>query len=165
MGDTAGNSNNDNSKTTSFSLPPGCRFYPSEEQLLCHYLTNKNAYADETGNPFGYDFIKELDLNECQPYELPKKACYAYGRGGRKRHWFFYCKARVRNGRNSWRAKNGYWIKKERIRKVVKNNSRGKVILGSRASFVFCLGDSLETAVRTDWVMHEYALAHHVKVF
>lgn len=167
MGDTTTNSNNDNSaKTMSFSLPPGFQFYPSDEQLLCYYLTNKNANVDEAGNPFGYDLIKELDLYEYQPYGLPEKACYSYGNGGRKRHWYCYCKVRVRNGRKSRRAKNGYWSKKGRVREIVKSNNRGgKVILGSRTSFVFYLGDSFETAVRTDWVMHEYALVHHVKVF
>ncbi|KAJ0024888.1 hypothetical protein Pint_08744 [Pistacia integerrima] len=166
MGDTTTNSNNDNSgKTMSLSLPPGFQFYPSDEQLLCYYLTNKNANADETGNPFGYDLIKELDLHEYQPHELPEKACYTYGDRGRRRHWYCYCKVRVRNGRKSWRAKNGYWRKKGRVREVVKSNNRGgKIILGSRTRFVFYLGDSLETAVRTNWVMHEYALVHHVKM-
>ncbi|KAJ0087507.1 hypothetical protein Patl1_08914 [Pistacia atlantica] len=165
MGDTTTNSNNDKSgKTMSLPLPPGFQFYPSDEQLLCYYLTNKNANADETGNPFGYDLIKELDLHEYQPHELPEKACYTYGDRGRRRHWYCYYKVRVRNGRKSWRANNGYWRKKGRVREVVKSNNRGgKIILGSRTRFVFYLGDSLDTAVRTNWVMHEYSLVHHVK--
>ncbi|XP_044475359.1 NAC domain-containing protein 79-like isoform X2 [Mangifera indica] len=165
MGDTSNNGNDDTrAKTMPFSLPPGCRFYPSDEQLLCYYLTNKNLNADETGNPSGYDMIKELDLYECQPYELPEKACYTYGRGGRKRHWYFYCKVGARNGRKSWEVRNGYWRKEGRVREVVKSNNKGrKVILGRKTSFVFYLRDSTETTVRTDWIMYEYALVHHVK--
>lgn len=44
------------------------------------------------------------------------------------------------------------------------NNKRGKLVLGTRTSFVFYLGNSLKTAVRTHWLMHEYALDDHVKV-
>jgi len=48
---------------------------------------------------------------------------------------------------------------------VKSNNKGGKVILGRKKSFVFYLGDLTETAVRTDCVMYEYALVHHVLVF
>ncbi|XP_044475366.1 NAC domain containing protein 52-like isoform X4 [Mangifera indica] len=141
-----------------------CRFYPSDEQILSYYLTNKNSNADKPGNPFSYDLIKELDLFEYQPFELPERVCYTYGRGGRKRHWYCYCKVEARKGRKSCEVKNGYWRKKGTVREVVKsNNEGGNVILGRKTSFVFYLGDSMETAVRTDWIMYEYALVHHIK--
>ncbi|KAL5780222.1 hypothetical protein ACOSQ2_010959 [Xanthoceras sorbifolium] len=165
MGDAL---NDSKSRTTSFLLPPGCRFYPSEEQLLRYYLTNKNTNGNEEGDLRGYNLIKELDLYEHEPYELPEKACYAYGYGGRKRHWYCYSKVRVTNGngreKKSRGAKNGYWRRRGKVRDVVAVNRGGeKVVVGTRKSFVFYLGNSPKTAVRTDWVMYEYALVDHVK--
>lgn len=45
------------------SLPPGFRFYPSEQELLNHYLTGKNisATADHVGL-YIYDLIRDLNL-------------------------------------------------------------------------------------------------------
>lgn len=40
----------------------------------------------------------------------------------------------------------------------------GKAVLGRRTSFVFYLGNSPNTAVRTDWVLYQYAQVDHVKV-
>ncbi|KAM2868779.1 hypothetical protein FF1_016802 [Malus domestica] len=141
--------------TSLLSLAPGCRFYPSEEQLLCYYLSSKNAA--EAGKSGGYDLIRELDLYEHDPFELPESACYSYGHGGRKRHWFCYT-VRVLKER---RAKSGYWRRKGRVRDVVGRG--GKVVLGRRSSFVFYLGNSPNDAVRTDWVLYQYAQVDHVK--
>ncbi|KAF2324353.1 hypothetical protein GH714_012759 [Hevea brasiliensis] len=70
----------------SSSLPPGCRFYPSDQHLLCYYLTSKNHTNidadDGNRNVSGYDLIKELDLYSHEPFDLPENACYAYGCGG-----------------------------------------------------------------------------------
>lgn len=37
----------------------------------------------------------------------------------------------------------------------------GKVVLGTSNRFVLYLGSSVKSAVRTDWVLHEYAPVHH----
>ncbi|KAL6207864.1 hypothetical protein ACLB2K_018817 [Fragaria x ananassa] len=145
-------------KATSFYLPPGCRFYPSEEQLLCYYLSRKNTAASDSGD-HGYDLIKELDLYDRDPFDLPDYACYSYGRGGRRRHWFCYT-VRVLKER---RARSGYWKRKGRVRDVV--GGGGKAVLGRRSSFVFYLGNSPKTAVRTDWVLYQYAQVDHLQAF
>lgn len=142
-------------KASSYYLPPGCRFYPSEEQLLCYYLSNKNAEQAKSG---GYDLIKELDLYDHDPFNLPDYACYSYGHGGRKRHWYCYT-VRVLKDR---RAKSGYWKRKGRVRDVVGRG--GKAVLGRRSSFEFYLGNSPKTAVRTDWVLYQYAQLDHLQV-
>ncbi|CAK9135345.1 unnamed protein product [Ilex paraguariensis] len=137
---------------TSYSLPPGSRFYPSDEQLLCCYLTSKN-----NGDPwYGLDVIKEIDLYNYNPFDLPDPACFRFGRGGRKRHWYCFV-SRVLKERGRRRAGGGYWRKMGRVRDVV-GGGAGKVVVGTRKFFVFYLGDEAETAVRTDWVMYEYAL-------
>ncbi|PON65056.1 NAC domain containing protein [Parasponia andersonii] len=144
----------ENPNAASFSLPPGSRFHPSEEELLGHYLRGKNA------NPNGVSLIKELDLYGYDPFELPEGVGYPYGRGGKKRHWFCYTAARAvnRKSREKRRARNGYWRKKGRTTGVM--GPGGNDVLGTKTSFVYYLGRSTKSAVRTDWVLYEYAAAN-----
>ncbi|KAI9118449.1 hypothetical protein K1719_010781 [Acacia pycnantha] len=140
------------------SLPPGCRFYPSEEQLLCYYLPNKNT----GGNFHGCDLIRELDLYDYDPFQLPEIACFSYGYGGRKRHWYCYTARVLKDSRRKTRmVKSGYWMRKGGVRNVL--NDGGNVVLGTRTSFVFYLGNSPKNANRTTWMLHEYALVDHLK--
>ncbi|CAH9077952.1 unnamed protein product [Cuscuta epithymum] len=137
---------------TSFTLPPGCRFYPSEEQILCYYLPEKNGGDHRDG----INVIKEINLYNFDPFNLPDASCYRFGRGGRRRHWFCFV-ARKLKDRRSRRAGGGYWRRKGRIR-VVSEKGAGKVVVGLRKCFAFYLGESPKTAMRTDWFMYEYAL-------
>ncbi|EXC28187.1 NAC domain-containing protein 19 [Morus notabilis] len=146
---------------TSFPLPPGVRFHPSDEELLRHYLSGKNA---EPGGARaeGNNLIGELDLYGYDPFELPNSACYAYGCGGKKRHWFCYTgggAVRERGGKR--RARSGFWRRKGRMRIVMGQGGRGD--LGTRTKFVFYLGNSAKTAFRTNWVLYEYAPIDHLK--
>lgn len=138
------------------AFPPGFRFYPSEAQLLSYYLPNKKA---NPAIPGGYNMIRELhDLPERDPFELPDTLCYSYGYKGRKRHWYCYTAAVVSEEK---KTKSGYWKRKARVRDVV---SREGLVLGTRTSFAFCVGDSPNTALATDWVLYQYALVNHVEV-
>ncbi|KAG6747692.1 hypothetical protein POTOM_047582 [Populus tomentosa] len=153
--------NNKNPKTMSSSLPPGCRFYPSDEQLFCYYLKNKNrTVPNDTDDVNGYDLIKELDLYDYEPFDLPEKACYAYGYKARKRHWYCYTKEQVRVPRR--KAKGGFWRISGRVRDVVVGLG-GEAVMGTRTRFVFYMGNSVKSAVRTGWVLYEYALVDHAK--
>ncbi|KAJ8538098.1 hypothetical protein K7X08_014638 [Anisodus acutangulus] len=136
--------------TTSFSLPPGARFYPSDQQLISYYLSPKNG-----SDHFGFNLIKEIDLYNFDPFNLPDSACFKYGRGGRKRHWFCFV-ARVLKGVKR-RGGGGYWKKIGRVKDVVGAGAE-KVVAGTRRSFVFYLGDCAKTGVKTNWLMYEYAL-------
>ncbi|XP_022974280.1 protein NTM1-like 9 isoform X2 [Cucurbita maxima] len=51
------------------SLPAGFVFRPTEEQLITHYLKNKND-----GNESVVSFIKEIDLYKFEPEQLPDKS-------------------------------------------------------------------------------------------
>ncbi|OWM70861.1 NAC domain-containing protein 71-like [Punica granatum] len=142
-----------------FPLPPGSRFYPSEDQLFDVYLVNKNT------NPSGEDpcnVIRELDLYRHFPPELPDSVCFPYGCGGRKRHWYCYTVRAASRDRRSRRVKGGFWRKRGRVRDVTGGRGR-KVLLGTRTCFVFYSGNSAKTAIRTDWIMYEYALVDHFK--
>ena len=52
-------------------LPPGFRFHPTDEELITCYLINKIADATFTGRAIG-----DVDLNKCEPWELPGDFSY-----------------------------------------------------------------------------------------
>ncbi|KAJ8772825.1 hypothetical protein K2173_028002 [Erythroxylum novogranatense] len=142
------------------SLPPGCGFYPSEEQLLCYYLTHKNrrAVGDAASGSDDFnacDFIKEVDLYSYQPSELPENACFGYSCGGMKKHWYCYTKvsAAEASGRST---KGGFWKMRDKGVQVV--DSAVNSVIGNKSEFVFYLGNPGKSAIRTNWVLFEYAL-------
>ncbi|PPD80251.1 hypothetical protein GOBAR_DD22832 [Gossypium barbadense] len=48
------------------TLPPGFRFYPSDEELVCHYLYKKIANEEVLKGT-----LVEIDLHTCEPWQLP----------------------------------------------------------------------------------------------
>jgi hypothetical protein len=48
------------------TLPPGFRFHPTDEELITYYLINKISDPTFTGKAIG-----DVDLNKCEPWELP----------------------------------------------------------------------------------------------
>jgi len=48
------------------SLPPGFRFYPSDEELVLHYLYKKITNEDVLKGT-----LEEIDLHTCEPWQLP----------------------------------------------------------------------------------------------
>ena len=52
------------------TLPPGFRFYPSDEELVCHYLHNKVANHRFAGATAAGTMV-EVDLHVHEPWELP----------------------------------------------------------------------------------------------
>jgi hypothetical protein len=53
------------------SLPPGFRFHPTDEELITYYLRRKIADGGFTARA-----ITEVDLNKCEPWDLPGKYIY-----------------------------------------------------------------------------------------
>lgn len=53
---------------TQLSLPPGFRFYPTDEELLVQYLCRKVA-----GHDFSLQIIADIDLYKFDPWDLPSK--------------------------------------------------------------------------------------------
>ena len=51
------------------TLPPGFRFYPSDEELVCHYLHGKVANQRFAGGATGT--MVEVELHVHEPWELP----------------------------------------------------------------------------------------------
>ena len=45
-------------------LPPGFRFHPRDEELVCDYLMKKVTSSESS-------FFIEVDLNKCEPWDIP----------------------------------------------------------------------------------------------
>lgn len=59
----------ENDTLSQLSLPPGFRFYPTDEELLVQYLCRKVA-----GHHFSLPIIAEIDLYKFDPWILPSKS-------------------------------------------------------------------------------------------
>ncbi|XP_022154413.1 NAC domain-containing protein 104 [Momordica charantia] len=124
------------------NLPPGFRFYPTDEELVVHFLHRKAALL-----PCHPDVIPDLDLFPYDPWELHGKAL---GEGNR---WYFYSRkieARVTD--------NGYWKPLGRDEPVV--SAATSDIVGMKKYFVFHVGEvgAATGAAKTNWIMHEFRL-------
>ncbi|CAI9760471.1 unnamed protein product [Fraxinus pennsylvanica] len=61
------------------SLPPGFRFYPTDEELMVQYLCRKIA-----GYHFSLQIIGDIDLYKFDPWDLPSKAIFG------EKEWYFF---------------------------------------------------------------------------
>ncbi|KAK4851839.1 hypothetical protein QYF36_018827 [Acer negundo] len=124
-------------------LPPGFRFHPRDDELVCDYLINKITHSDT------FLFI-EVDLNKCEPWDIPESACV----GGKE--WYFYSlrDRKYATGLRTNRATaSGYWKATGKDRAV---HRKGKLV-GMRKTLVFYQGRAPK-GTKTDWVMHEFRL-------
>ncbi|KAF5807555.1 putative transcription factor NAM family [Helianthus annuus] len=120
------------------TLPPGFRFHPRDEELVCDYLFNKLS------------LLVEVDLNKCEPWDLPDTACV----GGKE--WYFYSQRdrKYATGLRTNRATvSGYWKATGKDRSILRN----RTLVGMRKTLVFYLGRAPK-GKKTDWVMHEFRL-------
>ncbi|MED6171650.1 hypothetical protein PIB30_042684 [Stylosanthes scabra] len=127
------------------SLPPGFRFYPTDEELLVQYLCRKVA-----GNHFSLPIIAEIDLYKFDPWILPGKAIFG------EKEWYFFSPRdrKYPNGSRPNRvAGSGYW-KATGTDKVI--STEGKKV-GIKKALVFYIGKAPK-GTKTNWIMHEYRL-------
>ncbi|KAJ0106116.1 hypothetical protein Patl1_19130 [Pistacia atlantica] len=61
------------------NLPPGFRFHPTDEELITYYLTRKVSDVSFTSKA-----IVDVDLNKCEPWDLPGKASMG------EKEWYFF---------------------------------------------------------------------------
>lgn len=128
-------------------LPPGFRFHPTDEELTLHYLLKKVLNRSFTSRA-----IAEVDLNKCEPWELPAKA-----KMGEKEWYFFSLRDRkYPTGLRTNRATEcGYWKATGKDREIY--GSRTGCIAGMKKTLVFYTGRA-PRGEKTNWVMHEYRL-------
>ncbi|KAI5054671.1 hypothetical protein GOP47_0029816 [Adiantum capillus-veneris] len=128
-------------------LPPGFRFYPSDEELVVHYLCKRAS-----SQPFTVPIIAEIDLYKFDPWELPGKALFG------EKEWYFFSPRdrKYPNGSRPNRAAgSGYW-KATGTDKPINMHNGNKV--GVKKALVFYKGRPPK-GDKTNWIMHEYRLA------
>ncbi|MFQ6621235.1 hypothetical protein Gotur_002829 [Gossypium turneri] len=128
-------------------LPPGFRFHPTDEELITFYLLKKVLDSSFTGRA-----IAEVDLNKCEPWELPEKA-----KMGEKEWYFFSLRDRkYPTGLRTNRATEaGYWKATGKDREIY--SSKTSALLGMKKTLVFYRGRAPK-GEKSNWVMHEYRL-------
>ncbi|GLU17671.1 hypothetical protein SLE2022_340280 [Rubroshorea leprosula] len=125
------------------NLPPGFRFHPRDEELVCDYLMKKVTRCDSL-------LLVEVDLNKCEPWEIPETASV----GGKE--WYFYSQRdrKYATGLRTNRATaSGYWKATGKDRTILRKNT----LVGMRKTLVFYQGRAPKGS-KTDWVMHEFRI-------
>ncbi|PIN09961.1 hypothetical protein CDL12_17456 [Handroanthus impetiginosus] len=128
-------------------LPPGFRFHPTDEELITFYLASKVFNGTFSGVE-----IAEVDLNRCEPWQLPDAAKMG------EREWYFFSlrDRKYPTGLRTNRATGaGYWKATGKDREVYSASSGG--LLGMKKTLVFYKGRA-PRGEKTKWVMHEYRL-------
>ncbi|CAO2826807.1 unnamed protein product [Amaranthus hypochondriacus] len=129
----------------SMDLPPGFRFHPTDEELITHYLSFKVVDTNFCARAIG-----EVDLNKCEPWDLPKRAKMG------EKEWYFFClrDRKYPTGLRTNRATEaGYWKATGKDKEIY----RGKSLVGMKKTLVFYKGRAPK-GVKSNWVMHEYRL-------
>ncbi|KAF6163173.1 hypothetical protein GIB67_025037 [Kingdonia uniflora] len=139
-----------NDPVLQLSLPPGFRFYPTDEELLVQYLCRKIA-----GQNFSLQVIGDIDLYKFDPWILPSKAIFG------EKEWYFFS-PRDRKYPNGTRpnrvAGSGYW-KATGTDKIIMTEGRQ---IGIKKALVFYIGKAPK-GIKTNWIMHEYRLKENLR--
>ncbi|GAB2230817.1 hypothetical protein Drorol1_Dr00015111 [Drosera rotundifolia] len=129
------------------NLPPGFRFHPTDEELITYYLLRKVLDSSFSGRA-----IAEVDLNKCEPWELPEKAKMG------EKEWYFYSlrDRKYPTGLRTNRATEaGYWKATGKDREIY--SSKTCSLVGMKKTLVFYRGRAPK-GEKSNWVMHEYRL-------
>ncbi|XP_074311061.1 NAC domain-containing protein JA2L-like [Silene latifolia] len=134
-----------NNPLAQLRLPPGFRFYPTDEELFVQYLCRKVA-----GHHFSLQLIAEIDLYKFDPWVLPSMAIFG------EKEWYFFSPRdrKYPNGSRPNRvAGSGFW-KATGTDKVITTQGRR---VGIKKALVFYIGKAPK-GTKTNWIMHEYRL-------
>lgn len=129
------------------ALPPGFRFYPSDEELVCHYLYKKITNEDVLKGT-----LMEIDLHTCEPWQLPEVAKL------NANEWYFFSfrdRKYATGFRTNRATTSGYWKATGKDRTVV-DPVAGEVV-GMRKTLVF-YRNRAPNGIKTGWIMHEFRL-------
>ncbi|KAL3696441.1 hypothetical protein R1sor_010517 [Riccia sorocarpa] len=130
-------------------LPPGFRFHPTDEELVSYYLTNKVQ-----NNSSNFQAIDEVNLNRCEPWDLPPKTKVA------ENQWYFFSHRdrKYPTGLRTNRATDaGYWKATGKDREVMSSGSPTNKVIGMKKTLVFYMGRAPK-GEKTNWIMHEYRI-------
>ncbi|KAG9457193.1 hypothetical protein H6P81_001701 [Aristolochia fimbriata] len=119
------------------NLPPGFRFYPTDQELVVHFLYRKAARL-----PCHPDFIPDLNMDKFDPWDLEGKALAG------DNQWYFFSRRS-----ESHTSPSGYWKSMGADEPVSCDNN----LVGVKKSLVFHIGEH-PVGTKTNWVMDEYHL-------
>ncbi|XP_020107570.1 NAC domain-containing protein 104-like [Ananas comosus] len=120
------------------NLPPGFRFFPSDEELVVHFLYRKAAHL-----PCQPDIIPTIDLRCNDPWDLNGKAL----QGGNQ--WYFFTRRTPNRA-----TPNGYWSPIDTDEPITSCER----VVGVKKTLIFYYGETPQ-GTKTYWIMHEYHLA------
>ncbi|KAJ4726901.1 NAC domain protein [Melia azedarach] len=129
------------------TLPPGFRFYPSDEELVCHYLYKKIANEEALKGT-----LVEIDLHTCEPWQLPEVAKL------NANEWYFFSfrdRKYATGFRTNRATTSGYWKATGKDRTVLDPTTRE--LVGMRKTLVF-YRNRAPNGIKTGWIMHEFRL-------
>ncbi|KAE8662519.1 Protein CUP-SHAPED COTYLEDON 3 [Hibiscus syriacus] len=129
------------------TLPPGFRFHPSDEELVCHYLYKKIANEEVLKGT-----LVEIDLHTCEPWQLPEVAKL------NANEWYFFSFRdwKYATGFRTNRATtSGYWKVTGKDRTVI--DPITQEVVGMRKTLVFYMNRA-PNGIKTGWIMHEFRL-------
>ncbi|MED6137740.1 hypothetical protein PIB30_067820 [Stylosanthes scabra] len=129
------------------SLPPGFRFYPSDEELVLHYL-----YKKITNEEVLKGTLMEIDLHTCEPWQLPEVAKL------NANEWYFFSfrdRKYATGFRTNRATTSGYWKATGKDRTVLDPITRE--VVGMRKTLVF-YRNRAPNGIKTGWIMHEFRL-------
>ncbi|KAL5229910.1 hypothetical protein ABZP36_028686 [Zizania latifolia] len=132
-------------------LPPGYRFYPTEEELVRFYLRHK---LEGVRGPDIERVIPVADVCSLDPWQLPEvhrpDLCAGDGEP-----WFYFCprqEREARGGRPSRTTPSGYWKAAGTPGWVYSADGRP---IGTKKTMVFYRGRA-PAGNKTEWKMNEY---------
>ncbi|KAL0915762.1 hypothetical protein M5K25_013215 [Dendrobium thyrsiflorum] len=131
-------------------LPPGFRFHPRDDELICEYLSRRASAAADGAEFYGFPAMVDVDLNRCEPWDLPETACV------RGNEWYFFSlkDKKYATGQRTNRATvSGYWKATGKDRQVLRKGE----LVGMRKTLVFYHGRAPK-GKKTQWVMHEFRM-------
>ncbi|XP_020244497.1 NAC domain-containing protein 7-like [Asparagus officinalis] len=133
---------------TSSHVPPGFRFYPTDEELVDYYLRKKIA-----SKRIDLNVIKDVDLYKIEPWDL-QEYCRLGAEEQTEWHFFSHKDKKYPTGTRTNRAtKTGFWKATGRDKPIYKRNN----LVGMRKTLVYYIGRA-PNGQKTDWIMHEYRL-------
>ncbi|KAF9605666.1 hypothetical protein IFM89_018009 [Coptis chinensis] len=129
------------------TLPPGFRFFPSDEELVCHYLYKKIANEKISDGT-----MVEVNLHICEPWQLPDVAKL----GDNEWYFFNFRDRKYATGFRSNRTTiSGFWKATGKDRLIYDPSTNA--VVGMRKTLVFYFGRA-PNGIKTGWVMHEFRL-------
>ncbi|CAL9055524.1 unnamed protein product [Musa banksii] len=131
------------------TVPPGYRFYPTEEELIGFYLQNKLENRREDME----QVIPVADMYCFDPWQLPPMSGEPCRGDGEQ--WFFFCprqEREARGGRPTRTTPSGYWKATGSPSLVYSSANR---VMGVKRTMVFHQGRA-PVGTKTKWKMNEY---------